>query len=48
MERVLTDLVGVKVSRVIMKRVANELHGQPVAMTSAPVARVIPNEHLVS
>ena len=31
MEKVLTDLVGTKVSRVIMKRVAMELHGQ--AMT---------------
>ena len=28
MERVLTDLVGAKVSRVIMKRVATELHEQ--------------------
>ena len=28
MEKVLTDLVGAKVSRVIMKRVAMELHGQ--------------------
>ena len=27
MEKVLTDLVGAKVSRVIMKRVAIELHG---------------------
>jgi hypothetical protein len=28
MEQVLTDLVGSKVSRVIMKRVENELHAQ--------------------
>jgi hypothetical protein len=27
MEKVLTDLVGSKVTRVIMKRVENELHG---------------------
>jgi hypothetical protein len=30
MEKVLTDLVGAKVSRVIMKRVAMELHGQAI------------------
>ena len=28
MEKVLTDLVGEKVSRVIMMRVTNQLHGQ--------------------
>ncbi len=28
MTKVLTELVGNKVSRVIMKRVTNELHGQ--------------------
>jgi hypothetical protein len=28
MEKVLTELVGPKVSRVIMKKVATELHGQ--------------------
>jgi hypothetical protein len=28
LESVLTDIVGDKVTRVLMKRVANELHGQ--------------------
>jgi hypothetical protein len=31
MEKVLTELVGQKVSRVIMKKVATELHGQATA-----------------
>ena len=35
MEKVLIDLVGAKVSHVIMKRVAIELHGQPITPSSA-------------
>ncbi len=49
MEKVLTDLVGDKVSRVIMKRVVNQLHGQsgnpgiglavePMAVPTSPPA----------
>lgn len=45
MEKVLTNLVGPKVSRVIMKRVENELHGEfdtPKAGTLAPQMAVEP------
>ncbi|MGA2972684.1 MAG: hypothetical protein ABSE39_08705 [Candidatus Bathyarchaeia archaeon] len=41
MEKVLTELVGAKVSRVIMKKVAIELHEQPTApFLQVPALRV--------
>ena len=53
MEKVLTDLVGTKVSRVIMKRVATELHSQSVTsmfevspqqvtVEAAPIPPIVP------
>ncbi len=58
MEKVLTNLVGPKVSRVIMKRVESELHGQleptkpglsAPQITVEPVAlsRTLPKRYVV-
>ena len=44
MENVLTDLLGEKVSRVIMGRVANELHGEQGMSTATALSREIPLE----
>jgi hypothetical protein len=58
MENVLTDLLGNKVSRVIMSRVADELHGElrtstPTAFSPQPPVEVMavsrtPKRYLVS
>jgi hypothetical protein len=58
MEKVLTNLVGPKVSRVIMKRVENELHGQldvqkpglsapQITVDPLPLSRTLPKRYVV-
>ena len=44
MENVLTGLFGEKVSRVIMRRVANELHGEREASTATALSLETPLE----
>ncbi len=58
MDKVLTNLVGPKVSRVIMRKVENELHGQMVAIKPGlsapqiaieplPLSRTLPKQYVV-